>query len=103
MVQPGLTDLFRNSTATVLSHTGETCLLQTHAGSHNAYSASGLYPLTGTEKPPLPERTPDLRRCPRWLKELALKQTGGELRLQEPEGELEGPELAAGWQELGFR
>ncbi len=105
LVEYGLTDLLRNSPGTVRQHysTG-LCSVETVSGTVRTFPAESLYSLTGKEKTPLPEQTGDLRRCPKPLKQAALEDSGGQLvdRVT-AKTQLETPELAAAWSELGFR
>ncbi len=105
LVEHGLSELLRNSRATVTQHysTG-LCTVETVSGAVRTFSEESLYKLTGSEQPPLPEGTGDLRRCPRQLKLAALEACGGQLEQQVTAAtQLGTPELAAAWSELGLR
>ena len=63
-----------------------------------------MYLLTGEEKLPLPEETPDCRKASKALLQLSLTACGGQVRpVVKHTTELESPELDAAWHELGFR
>ena len=59
--------------------------------------------LTGKEKLPLPEITPDLRKVSAAMKRRALAAAGNQIEKLLPQACMESPELSACWEEVGFR
>ena len=103
MVKENLSELLRNSPATVHSDTSTGCEVITSSGTKLTFLHSELYELTGKEKLPLPEANPDLRKVPGWLKQRALQATGHPVEKLLSGKCMESPELSACWEELGFR
>ena len=106
LVAPGLLDLLRNSTATVMSHyevTGQV-VVRLPAGTIRNFPAWTVCELTGKERVAMSERLGDLRTVSLSQKKAALTLCGGQLEAKlTAQTELETPEVAASLTELGIR
>jgi len=79
LVEPGLPELLRNTTASVLKHFVDgRCLVKCLSGTERVFAEADLYLLTGKEKLPLPSKAADMRRVPGWLRERACTECGGQ-------------------------
>jgi len=106
LVDHNLTDLLRNSSAVVKAHYSTGLVTVTCAsGSVRTFPQDRLWLLTGKEKLPLPEVTPDLRQLTKAEKARALLAAGNQLTEEKVTAStlLESPELSAAWEELGYR
>ena len=105
LVACGLPDLIRNSIAKVTTHylTG-LVVVELISGSARTFSELDLYPVTGKEKLPMPERLPALTQVEKKMQQAALAASGAQLdcKLQK-KSLLESPEIASAWHEIGFR
>ncbi|MCP4241348.1 MAG: hypothetical protein GY772_12375, partial [bacterium] len=63
---------------------------------------SQVWPVTGMEKPPLPDRL-DLRTLTAEEKSQALAVAGNQVEFLQPASMLEAPEMATAWQEILLR
>ena len=105
LVDFGLPSLLRNSPARVETHyTTGLATVMTASGTVRSFEQHKLYVLTGKEKLPLPEDTPDMRQCSLAQKQRGLAASGAQLETKlKANSLLETPELGAAWEELGFR
>ena len=106
LVASGLSELLRNSPATVEEHYSDSNLLsvKTVAANVRTFPQRDLYLLTGQEKLPLPERTPHLTSATKAFKLNSLAQCGGVLNKSVKHDELLSDEhIVAGFHEMGFR
>ena len=106
MVGFSLTDLLRNSQATVLAQHADTLVLETVSKGIVNCGVDEVYEQTGSERLPLPDELRLPAGQPSWLQTLKLdcrRQAGSDLEKVKPNQLLQDSDLQAAWCEIQAR